>query len=74
LSPEDRNARIAHCRRTGQHGVSMHPEGDMVRFDWGGRTLCAIEREVLADDSTELPEPQFVREVPEDARELTDDL
>ncbi|GAA1786235.1 hypothetical protein [Actinomadura chokoriensis] len=72
LSDTDRTERIAWCRSTGQHGVTMFDEGDMIRLDWGGRTLAAVERAILADDSTELPPPLAVPEVPDDARDLTD--
>ncbi|MFS2291725.1 MAG: hypothetical protein FWJ90_03345 [Actinomadura sp.] len=71
LSEADRAERIAWCRTTGHHGVTMFDEGDMIRLDWGGRTLAAVERVILADDSAELPPPQVVPEVPDDPRDLT---
>ena len=73
LDPLDRAERIAYCEQTGQHGVTAHPEGDVIRFDWGGRTLAAIEAVVLTDEALEVPEAQFIPAVPDDARELLGD-
>jgi hypothetical protein len=73
LDPLDRAERIAHCEATGQHGVTAHPEGGVTRFDWGGRTLAAVETAVLTDDTLKVPEAQFIPAVPDDARALLDD-
>ncbi len=74
LDASDRDARIEWCQRTGVHGVRMLPEGEWVTFVWGGGTLASIERALLLDDSAELPAPEFVEAVPDDARGLLDDL
>ena len=53
LDPVDRAERIAHCRRTGEHGVVMHVDDndDMLSFVWGGRALMVVQRQVLLEDA-----------------------
>ncbi len=44
LSVEDRQERIEHCQRTGQHGVRMVLEEDgSARFVWGGKALLLAD-------------------------------
>jgi hypothetical protein len=44
LAPEDRQERIEHCQRTGQHGVRMVLEQDgSARFVWGGKALLLAD-------------------------------
>jgi hypothetical protein len=49
LAPEDREARIAHCQRTGEHGVRLHVTEDdgLLELHWGGRRLVMVGRDAL---------------------------
>jgi hypothetical protein len=72
LPEQDRAERIAWCRRTGQHGVRAYPAPDCIRFEWGGRTLAVVDRDVFADGAYLEPlQMTFSRAVPDDPRELT---
>jgi hypothetical protein len=61
LTEQDRAARVAWCRETGEHGIRALVEGDAVVLTWGGRKLADVERAVLVDDGAELPAGEFVR-------------
>lgn len=48
LPADDLRARVAWCHRTGEHGASVHREGDRVAVWWGGAVLVEIDRATLA--------------------------
>ena len=48
LEPDDLRQRIRFCRSTGEHGASIHRNGDKVTAWWGGKPLIDIDRASLA--------------------------
>lgn len=73
LPDEDRAARIAYCRATGEHGIRVLADGDVLRFSWGGQPLAVVERSVFDDDAYLQPlAVDMVGVVPDDPRELSD--
>lgn len=56
LEPDDLRARIAYCRATGEHGATVHRDGDDISLWWGGKLLVAIDREQLAAIVPDSPE------------------
>lgn len=71
LDEQDRAERIAWCRRTGRHGVTVLHEGDGLRLEWGGSTLAVIDPQVFEDDAFfEVLDVTFLPIPPEDASEL----
>lgn len=48
LGPDDLRARVEYCRATGEHGATVHRDGDDISVWWGGKLLVAMDREQLA--------------------------
>lgn len=75
LPADDLGARIAWCKETGNHGITMHPGTDgLLEFQWGGRRLALVNNNVFEDEAYLQPiltDP--VRDLPDDASELTDE-
>lgn len=75
LSEQDMAERLAHCRATGQHGISAQEadaSGGAVRLVWGGRTLAVVSRSVFTDEGYTLGlDMNILPTAPDDARDLT---
>jgi hypothetical protein len=50
LDPQDRAEREAYDQLHGIAGVTMKPDGDLIEFTRGGRTLALIHRDDLCGD------------------------
>lgn len=53
LDPADRDERTEWCRANNAPGVRMHPgtDDDVIRFDWGGKSLLLVRRDDLLSDT-----------------------
>lgn len=72
LSADDVRERVDYCRRTGEHGIRMHPDEQGVTFTWGGRTLAVVDRDLFDPDAYFEPiRAEFMPDAPDDPRELT---
>lgn len=65
LPADDREARIAYCRSTGEHGVRVERVGDVLRLTWGGRTLAQIPAEALNDPDLVVLNATYVPAAPD---------
>lgn len=70
LPDDDRQARIAYCRRTGKHGVRVERVGDGFRLMWGGRPLATLDADLLTDPSLQVATATYVDAVPDSPAEL----
>jgi hypothetical protein len=60
LSPQDQAERNRFDIDHGIRGVTMHPDGDLIEFRRGGRTLALVHRDVLCDDGPLDVEGEFI--------------
>jgi hypothetical protein len=62
LDPRDLAERIAWCRKHNAHGTTVHPDGDVLEFRWGDRTLALVHRDMLTGDGPLEVDRQFIAE------------